>query len=468
MKHRFLKTTLIAALCAVPLSASYAWQTANITTHPEALAGPITNPGIGVETFHNSWGVTLTPAQYPETGIDYNRFYWSDLEPEEGRYNFEMLDKIISDNGSKTPRKTVGLRFMTADGPYSGSKIPQWLINKGIAGQWQNGTFVPDLDDPVYLKYMEKFLQAFGHRYDGNPNLSYLDIGMVGSWGEWHNSNFNKLPRLHDRYTTEQLNHIIDLHYEAFPKTEKIMLISGGESLNYAVSKGAGWRADCWGDWYHYSKTWSHMDDDYPYRLEQAERADPKFKDAWKYAPISLETCTTPGEWKSIQDYSVAEVKASLDWALENHVSSLNLKSKPIPDEYRPLFDEALLKLGYRLRVQSITHPAGASTGTTITINTLFTNEGVAPPYTHRNLAYRLLDSSGKPVLFIKARYDISRWLPGEHSTRTSLTLPKDLESGVYSVEVGLVETADDRPLNLANEGQQSDGWYRLSSLWVW
>ncbi|MDN3683511.1 hypothetical protein QW180_02540 [Vibrio sinaloensis] len=57
-------------------------------------------------------------------------------------------------------------------------------------------------------------------------------------------------------------------------------------------------------------KTWSHMDDDYPYRLEQAERADPKFKDAWKYAPISLETCTTPGEWKSIQNYSLAEVKS--------------------------------------------------------------------------------------------------------------------------------------------------------------
>ncbi|MDN3683510.1 hypothetical protein QW180_02535 [Vibrio sinaloensis] len=128
-----------------------------------------------------------------------------------------------------------------------------------------------------------------------------------------------------------------------------------------------------------------------------------------------------------------------------------------------------MLKLGYRLRVQSITHPAGGHRpGRPLrSIRSLLTKASHHLTHTVIWLIdyWTVLE---KPVLFIKARYDISRWLPGEHSTKTSLTLPKDLESGVYSVEVGLVETADDRPLNLANEGQQSDGWYRLSSLWVW
>ncbi|POB66825.1 DUF4832 domain-containing protein, partial [Vibrio vulnificus] len=111
----------------------------------------------------------------------------------------------------------------------------------------------------VYMSYMAKLLNAFGQRYDGNPNLSHVDIGMVGSWGEWHNSNFANLAPLHQRYSDATLNHIVDLHFQAFPKTPKVMLISGENSLNYAVSKGAGWRADCWGDWHHLSTTWSHM-----------------------------------------------------------------------------------------------------------------------------------------------------------------------------------------------------------------
>ena len=468
MKYYFYKTSLIAALCTIPVSATYAWQTNNKTVYPNAISGPITNPGVGIETFHNSWGVNLKQSEYPAAGIDYYRFYWSDLEPREGQYNFTMLDKIIADNSNKTPKKAVALRFMTADSPYSGSKIPQWLIDKGIKGQWQNGAFVPDLDDHVYLYYMERFLTAFGHRYDGNPNLSHIDIGMVGSWGEWHNSNFNQLPKLHERYTTNELNHIVDLHFEAFPKTKKVMLISGEESLNYAVSKGAGWRADCWGDWHHFSPNWSHMDDDYPYRLNKAEQADPKFKDAWKNGPISFEPCTTVGDWHTKQNYSMYDVQRSIDWALEHHASTLNLKSKPIPEKFRPMLDAALTKLGYRLRVKTLSHPRSVSSGDTLVISAMLTNEGVAPPYVHRHLAYRLVDGYGRTAFFFKASYEISAWLPGEHPTRTSMTLPRSLASGTYSLELAFVENQDDVPINLANEGKQGDGWYRLSEISVW
>ncbi|MFW8341548.1 DUF4832 domain-containing protein, partial [Klebsiella pneumoniae] len=90
---------------------------------------------------------------------------------------------------------------------------------------------------------------ALGQRYDGNPSLSHIDIGMVGSWGEWHNSNFSALEPLHQRYSDDELNKLVDLHLAAFAQTPKVMLISGENSLAYAVEKGAGWRADCWGDW---------------------------------------------------------------------------------------------------------------------------------------------------------------------------------------------------------------------------
>lgn len=42
--------------------------------NPKALTGPLTNPGIGVASFHQGYGETLGLADYPNTGFEYDRF----------------------------------------------------------------------------------------------------------------------------------------------------------------------------------------------------------------------------------------------------------------------------------------------------------------------------------------------------------------------------------------------------------
>lgn len=440
-----------------------------ITVHPAALSGPITNPGIGVETFHNNWEVPLPLELYPESGVDYFRFYWTDLEPEEGEYAFGMVDRLLAQNRAALPSQMVALRFMTADGPESGSKIPDWLIKKGIRGNWTSDgkTFVPDLDDSLYLHYVEKLLNAFGQRYDGNTNLSHIDIGMVGSWGEWHNSNFTELEPLHQRYSDNDLNKLIDMHFAAFPNTPKVMLISGENSLAYAVEKGAGWRADCWGDWHNFSDTWSHMVDDYPYRLAMAQQTYAKFNQAWQTAPISLETCGNMSEWWSKYNYTREQVKASLDWAIAQHASTLNLKSHVVPTQYRDLLDDALAQIGYRLRVDTLVHPAELTSGATMTVQALLVNEGNAPPYQHHYLAYRLVNEDEETAFFNVSTADVMRWLPGEHATSSSFTLPETIPTGHYYLELALVDRHAEAEVNLANEGLQASGWYRLSDVTI-
>lgn len=440
-----------------------------VTIYPASLKGLITNPGVGIETFHNSWGDPLPLSLYPASGIDYYRFYWSDLEPEEGKYAFNKIDRLVTLNRANTPLKMVAVRFMTMDEPWSGSKIPDWLINKGIRGSWtQDGkTFVPDLDDKLYLHYVEALLNAFGQRYDGNPNLSHVDIGMVGAWGEWHNSNFDNLEPLHQRYSDDDLNRIVDLHFSAFPRTPKVMLISGGNSLTYAVQKGAGWRADCWGDWHHFSDSWSHMVDDYPHRIQQANHAYPQFNDAWKSAPISLETCGNMSEWKGSQQYTRQQIKASLDWAIEQHASTLNLKSYSVPDQYRDLLDDALSRIGFRLRVESLMHQTELHPGETINVQALFMNDGNAPPYQHHYLAYRFVNDSDQVSFLAVTKNDVLKWLPGEHSTSSSFTLPETLPAGHYFLELALVDRHGQAEVNLANEGKQSSGWYRFSDVTI-
>lgn len=52
--------------------------------------------------------------------------------------------------------------------------------------------------------------------------------------------NFPDVAPLLEKYAPEQLNRYIDMHFSSFPKTPKIMLISGGNSLVWASQKARG------------------------------------------------------------------------------------------------------------------------------------------------------------------------------------------------------------------------------------
>lgn len=92
--------------------------------------GPLTNPGMGVASFHQGYGEKLPLTEYPDTGIEYERFYWRDLEPEEGKYHFARVDDAFKYAAAHRPAMNVGLRFMALAEPGSGSRIPDWLIKK--------------------------------------------------------------------------------------------------------------------------------------------------------------------------------------------------------------------------------------------------------------------------------------------------------------------------------------------------
>jgi len=42
----------------------------------------------------------------------------------------------------------------------------------------------PDFDDPVFLAKLDRFLAAAAARYDGDPNVAFVDVGSFGIWGE--------------------------------------------------------------------------------------------------------------------------------------------------------------------------------------------------------------------------------------------------------------------------------------------
>ena len=87
------RAALLVALLLAGVIPSAAVLAERTVITPPAFTGLLTNPGIGVASFHDGYGQKPSLKEYPDTGFEYDRFYWSDLEPEEGVYDFAPIDR---------------------------------------------------------------------------------------------------------------------------------------------------------------------------------------------------------------------------------------------------------------------------------------------------------------------------------------------------------------------------------------
>ena len=86
-------------------------------------------PGVGWQTFDRTADLdnTLGTLKF-KSGCSYFRWYWVSLEPQEGQYNFAMIDDILET--CRENNQALAFRVMCED-PW-GEGLPQWLIDKGI------------------------------------------------------------------------------------------------------------------------------------------------------------------------------------------------------------------------------------------------------------------------------------------------------------------------------------------------
>jgi hypothetical protein len=154
------------------------------------------------------------------------RFKWSEIEPQEGQYNWQPIDTAVAMTSS--PGKKVMLRVV------AGINSPDWLYNIGARPFEFRNThlahpqsyrenlrmFVPW--DEIYLSKWEKFIRAFGQRYNAHPSIYSIQMTGGGHIGEMN------LPKAHTKwkrvgYTDEKLigtwKRIIAAYQQAFPDT---------------------------------------------------------------------------------------------------------------------------------------------------------------------------------------------------------------------------------------------------------
>ncbi|MCF6358439.1 MAG: DUF4832 domain-containing protein [Draconibacterium sp.] len=470
-KYAFLFCTIL--ILVTDLSAQQL-----IRVRPTEIDDVLLNPGKGFTTFQRFNGDSLndinvgvgwtegfpidyqefdgdlTNEDHPATTIAYYRIYWKFIEPEDGKYNWNLLDRALYTAMNR------GQTLMIRIAPYGrndNEDVPYWYREmvdpnhewKGTVPKW-----AVDPEDSRYAQYFGRMIRALGKRYDGHPQVEGIDLAIVGAWGEGEGSQLLSK-------NTRQL--LVEAYTESFTKTPLIALLMDEKTNKYINSFGnIGWRIDCIGDldfWADEENGFAHMYDLYPQRIINCG-----VKDAWKSAPLSFEICGTFSRWKDKQGYNRQDVEYIFNESLKWHISSFNAKSSPVPEEWNDLVDEWLKKMGYRFVLRTIEYPEYVAPGEMIQYKSWWENKGVAPIYKDFLLAFRLTNEKRTEVFITDA--DIRSWLPGDNIYDDAIAVPWDMPSGIYQMQVGILDRQSHKPkVNLAIEGRNAEGWYSFGEI---
>ncbi|MGC8738805.1 MAG: DUF4832 domain-containing protein [Candidatus Hydrogenedens sp.] len=353
MKMNILHLFLILFLCS---SATFTeisdWETISLSDTGEALQ----NPGMGwvlhfYDNVPENYGSKLAPSdtvdEFPALSVIYLRIAWSFLEPEEGKYNWSILDTPSQRWISKG--KQIALRITCSETPIPWA-TPKWVYEAGAKGNFfiptqgikENGThWEPEFDDPVFLDKLDNFLAVLAKRYDENPEIAFIDMGSLGVWGEghvWHSTQ--------KHISTETIKKHIDLHIKHFKNTIIALnddLITNGqkldvipeekkELLNYAIKNGLTLRDDSilvqGGDNVYFSASLA----------EYFWRNRPIILESEHYGPSKAERHWGDGSkyLQAVEDYHAS-------------YTSIHWWPREFLQENKDLIDKINLRLGYRI-----------------------------------------------------------------------------------------------------------------------
>jgi hypothetical protein len=421
----------------------------------------------GPTVFPRAGGVVRDNEKYiPRTTLTYCRWPWKWLEPRKGQYDWSIIDGALRTAAARG--QTAQLRFQpytmrwdTAKNPPRAKRyppelsvnVPDWYWDTGArwiaAGPYCRNE--PDSNDPRYLKHFGDFIRAFARRYDGHPVLESIDMAYAGFWGE---SGGNSTPA-----TAAKL---ADIYLAGFKRTQLVGML-GTPAIPRALARGCrlGWRADCFGDLKesHVKEVprhaaWNHTYDNYVGSIHRLG-----LQDAWKTAPVTMETCSTVEVW-SVCNYDLDRI---IEEGYRYHTSVFMPKSVFFPEKALEKLIAFDRRIGYRFALRQLTLPLAVKRGGQIAVSCFADNVGCAPLYRPYALALRF--TQGRTVRVVRFAVDLRTWLPGHAYFDESIRLPAVFQRGEVKIALGIVDEHDTPRVWWAITGATDGGWHPLTSI---
>jgi hypothetical protein len=422
----------------------------------------------------NEYGNRLTPNDslpgFPCLNDIYLRLAWSYLEPEEGVFNWQLIDSII--NRWTGWGHTISFRITCKETEIAYA-TPEWVRKAGAKGKFIDHpelsvkAWAPDYDDPVFLRKLGNFHKAFAARYDGQPWIEYIDIGSIGEWGEGHTaySGWDDVP-------VDVVKKHIDLYKRYYKKS--VLIISDDfigqrdkddgtdyEIYHYALSKNIGFRDDSGNvQWY---KALGFG--------PSCIRSPEIYSKVYKKIPVVLES-DHYGESTDMWNNGSGLEKA----LYEMHATIIGFHY--YPHEWLDENFQVAVKLGnlsgYWYFPKFAMLPDTLRKGSPGNyIRLTWENHGVAPAYNHFKVYMKLVNNTtGRGFEQELSESDNRNWQPNETvAEQSALHLDETLAEGKYDL---LISMRDDCgfhhqfiQLPIIKARETEPGWYKLGEIMV-
>ncbi len=347
--------------------------------------------------------------------------------------------------------------------------VPQYLIDAGLTMRtWTNTNtqpfpsavdHTPDYEDPRLRAALTNFIHAFGRRYDSDPRLGFVGLGLLGTWGEWHN-----YPN--DQWFASKTvqREVMEAYEAAFKKTKLVARYpAGNKDYRYAENN---------------TRAIGYHDDSFAWAtVHTGKKSDDWFFESrlrvagalgkWRTQPIGGEV--RPEVWKCLFDEpSCAPKGQEFDRCVAvTHVSWLcneGVFRGKIQGAARERAIRAVQRMGYEL------HVAEAEVevlDNQLNLSLLITNTGVAPFYYDWPVEVAALGRGGAVAATWKPDWKLSELLPGESSTRWRFSADASvLGRGDYHLILRVPNPLTNGfPVRFANETQDRHlaGWLTLA-----
>ncbi len=400
----------------------------------EKTDGPLLNPmkGFNVGKWDSNEESTVAFAYIP----------WKDFEPNDQDFTSAQIEKQWALdwhlNRTGTNKRHLILRmYCQWDGAETDKTklaCPPWLMQNvdlltGKNPLGAKGGTVVDFNSPYFIGQAKEMIAALGTKFNNDPRIYAIQLGIIGYWGEWHAFQFKPDAggqgyKLLDG-TKQQ---ILDAYKAAFPN--KLLM---GRYLDDAVLSKDNKVG------FHNDYFWSGNSHNNAFEYNVGDK--------WKQGPIGGEP--PPGPDGS-EFYTAG---AGLQSILRAHYSTMKIGAfyrEPFDatkhsEQYRLEREEyikAHKKLGYNFQIEQALFPPNPPKGTkTIPLSVEISNIGIAPFYYNWDIELALLpETSDKPLVVTKSTQQLTSFMPEQENTVAVSIAIEAQSQGTYRLAIRMVQ----------------------------
>ncbi len=333
---------------------------------------------------------------------------------------------------------------------------------------------------PTFTKRVEQLVEKLGVAWDNDPRVAYVEMGIIGEWGEHHDPDLSTVYAPHDeprhidnRTWIPGIQKVLgDAFSKAF-KNKKVMVRYAYEFKDY--------------DFGIYWDSWAQPE-------EQGRGYDEMIKrgDYWRRQPVGGEITWN---WGSLAKFRSFEQVVADDHTRKivieqirnlhcNHLGGITWANFE-DEEFMRNAAELQKAMGYRFVMEEASYTSRVGRDRMLDIAFTVQNRGSSPFYYDWDVEIALLDCITHEKVWGKRLDDvkISQWMPGEewdsevgryqksapiNKIERNILVDRNIPEGRYILAIGIIDAACDRPtVRFANTNYFTGGFHPLGYIGI-